>query len=350
MLELDRGVGQKAMEDAGIETIPSRVFHDYDDAIAFVKCEGRAFVSKPSGDAAKALSYVAHDAADLTYMLKRWKKNDAYRADARKNGFILQDKVDGCEMAVGGWYGPGGWSRWWCQNFEHKKLMNGNLGPNTGEMGTVVRYVRACKLARQVLEPIGPQLDKLGYVGYVDNNCIIDASGKPWPLEWTMRPGWPIFHNQVALHKGDPVQWMLDLIDGRDTLDVSLDVCVSVVVAIPDFPYSKLTNKEVCGVPIYNATDREHIHLSEAMLADDVPTMVGNKVTELPGYVTSGDYPLVATGTGTTISGARRSAYAAVRKVHIPNSPFYRTDIGGGQLLNRLAAIQAHGYARGLTV
>jgi len=55
-------------------------------------------------------------------------------------------------------------------------------------------------------------------------------------------------------------------------------------------------------------------------------------------YVSAGDYWLIATGTSPTITGARRSAYAAIRKVHAPNSPFYRLDIGRGRMGRATAA------------
>ena len=348
-MELDRAAGQKAMADAGIPIMVSKTFHDYDSAAAFVRKNPQFLVSKPSGDANKALSYVAHDAADLIYMLERWKKDDKYRSDAREHGFILQEKKTGCEMAVGGWYGPGGWSKWYCENWENKKLMDGDLGVATGEMGTTVRMVRKSKLAEKVLLPIGPLLEKLDYVGYVDNNCIIDDAGTPWPLEWTMRDGWPLRHNfQSLLLNDDPAQWMVDLLQGRDTLKfVDGQVSISVVMACPDFPYSKITNKDVCGIPIYDATDMDHIHLSEVMLGD-APMLVGDKVVTMPMYVSAGDYWLVATGTGETITGARRSAYSAIRKVHAPNSPFYRLDIGRGRMIEQLPKVQKHGYATGL--
>ena len=349
-LELNRAVGQKAMKDHGIPIMESKTFTDYDAAAEFVKKNPHFLVSKPSGDADKALSYVAHDAADLCYMLERWKKNDKYRSDARQHGFILQEKKVGCEMAVGGWYGPGGWSKWFCENFENKKLMDGDLGVATGEMGTTVRMVRKSKLADKVLLPITPLLEKLDYVGYIDNNTIIDDDGTPWPLEWTMRDGWPLRHNvQSMLKNDDPAQWMVDLINGTDSLQfIDGEVSVSVVMACPDFPYSKITNKEVCGIPIYDATDMEHIHLSEVMLGD-APILVDDKVVTLPMYVSAGDYWLIATGTSPTITGARRSAYTAIRKVYAPNSPFYRLDIGRGRMVEQLPRVQKHGYANGLS-
>jgi phosphoribosylamine--glycine ligase len=149
--------------------------------------------------------------------------------------------------------------------------------------------------------------------------------------------------------KCDPADWMLDLLHGKDSIQFTAgEVCVSVVMAIPDFPYSKLTNKEVSGIPVYGAAeDPDHIHPSEVMMGE-APLEAEGKVLTVPQWVTSGDYVLVATGTGDTISGARRSVYAALKKVKIPNSPFYRTDIGKGRMVKQLPQLVAMGYAPGL--
>lgn len=350
--ELDRGMGQKVMKRAGLNTIPSVTFHDYEAAARYVEKYPDYLVSKPSGDADKALSYVADDAASLIHMLtERWGKNPKYVQDARKHGFILQKKIKGVEMAVGGWYGPKGWSRYWYENFEYKKLMNADLGPNTGEMGTLSMYVEKSKLADVALKPIGAQLKAIDYTGFIDIAGMIDDQGEFWPFEFTMRPGWPTFHNCVATHAGDPARWMVDLLNGVDSLEVLCNTaCVSVVIAIPDFPYSHLTNKEVSGIPVYGAQDRSHVHLSEVMLADNVPVQIDDKIVRMPHIVTCGDYVCVVTGTGETITGARRSAYAAVKKIQMPASPFYRTDIGAGRLVEGLPRVQKHGFATNFKV
>ncbi len=344
--ELDRSVGQQVMKECGMNIIPSKTFNDYDSAISYVKKHNKAFVSKPSGDGERALSYVANSAADLVYMLNRWKTVDKYRKAAKEHGFILQEKINGIEMAVGGWFGPGGWSKYFVENFENKKLMNGDLGVNTGESGTVVRYVKKSKLADQVLLPATEYLKEIDYIGYIDNNCMIDDDGTPWPLEWTMRDGWPIRHNLNSLHEGDPAQWMLDKINGKDTLKPIVDkTSISIVMALPDYPYSRITNKELCGIPIYGAEDLSHIHFSEVMLGM-APREVNGKIVDLPGAVTAGDYVLVCTGEGETITGARKSAYSAIKKVKIPNSPFYRTDIGIGRLVKQIPRLHELGYAK----
>lgn len=344
--EADRAVGQGVMKEAGLQIIPGKEFHEYDDAIAHVKRHRKPFVSKPSGEADKALSYVANSAADLIYMLNRWSGNEKYVASARECGFILQEKKLGCEMGVSGWYGPGGWSSVIEEAFEFKKLMDGDLGVNTGEQGTLTRFVKQSKLFDVALKPMTGALRSIDYMGCINVNGCIDEAGGFWPFEFTMREGWPATHNQFSLHEGDPAKWMLDLINGYDTRRVRFnEASISVVVSIPEYPYSHLTQKEVEGIPVWGATDMDHIHLCEVMLGE-APTDNG---TMLPCYLTAGDYVLVATGCGETITGARRSAYTAIQKIRIPNSPQWRLDIGRSKLVEALPKVQRLGFARGLS-
>ena len=245
--ETDRQKGQNLMKKRGLAIPDCKEFKRYDDAIAYVKREGRAFVCKPCGDEEdKSLSYVSKSPADLVFMLERWKKQQRH-----KGAFILQECVKGVEMAVGGWFGPGGFVTGWHENWEFKKLMAGETGPATGEMGTVIRAVKKSKLADMVLKPFEEDLHKEEYVGYVDVNCIIDEDGTPWPLEFTMRPGWPTFNIQMAMLKGDPVEWLIDLALGRDAKPFLLDqVATGVVMVMPDFPYSQNTRTDAMGIPI----------------------------------------------------------------------------------------------------
>lgn len=342
--ELDRHKGQSILKSVGVPVPACQEFNDYDDAIAYVKKENRRFVSKPSGDADKALSYVAKTPADMVYMLERWKK-----LGKLKSPFILQDFIPGCEMAVGGWFGPGGFNAGWCENFEFKKLMDGDMGVSTGEQGTVLRYVRRSKLARLVLEPLIDALEKERYVGYIDVNCIIDDKGNPWPLEFTMRPGWPTFNIQQRLHTGDPVEWLMRLAMGKDARNILLDqIAIGVVLSVPDYPYSHLTRKEVVGSPIYGMTEGmwERVHPCEMMMGEAPVDRNGAIVTE-PVPVTAGDYVLVASAVGMTVYEAKQKAYRTLKRLTVPNSPMYRTDIGD-RLAKQLPEIQAMGYATGL--
>ena len=347
--ELDRGKGQAVFEGAGVKVLPTVEFSSYDKAIAFLESEykkdpKKRFVSKAAGDSDRALSYVSKNYDDMIYMLERWKKKNAL-----KGAFILQEFTAGIEMAVGGWFGPAGFSKYFCENWEQKKLMPGDIGVATGEMGTVERYVKKSELANRVLIPVEEQLAAINYVGYVDVNCIIDDKGDPWPLEFTMRPGWPCFQIQQALHEGDPAQWMLDLIDGFDTLKVKENkIAVGVVVAIPDFPYSHLTKKEVSGIPIYGITpkNKSQVHLCEIQKGE-APVMgpTGYTMEDIP--VTAGDYCVVVSGIGKTVVEASEKSYAVIKELVIPNSPIYRNDIGD-RLEEQLDELHKMGFAEGM--
>lgn len=102
--ELERGTGQDIFEDHGIKCLPSTIFKTYDEAIEFLNKnpEGR-YVSKPTGDADKALSYVSKSSQDMMFMLNHWK-----RKQISKVPFLFQEFRPGIEMAVGGWVGRDG--------------------------------------------------------------------------------------------------------------------------------------------------------------------------------------------------------------------------------------------------
>jgi phosphoribosylamine--glycine ligase len=339
--ELDRIAGQRIFQRAGIPVPTFKEFSDYDKAIAYVKKEDRAFVSKPCGDEPdKSLSYVAKSPADLVYMLERWKK-----AQKLKGSFMLQEKVKGVEMAVGAWFGPGGFGKHWLENWEQKKLAVGDLGVSTGEMGTIMRYTTTSKLAKKVLAPLEAALAKTGHSGYIDVNCIIDEEGVPWPLEFTARFGYPCWNIQQALHEGDPAEWLMDLANGKDTLKLKPGIAVGVVMSIPDFPYSHITRKDVCGIPLYGLSPSliPNVHPCEMMQAV-APHQVEDKVVNLPGLATAGDYVLVTSGVGTTVRDARQAAYRVMHRLEMPNSPMYRTDIGL-RLKSELPKLHSIGYA-----
>lgn len=343
--ELDRDVGQKVLKRHGIEVPAYRMFSNYDQAIAYVRKENRRFVCKPCGDMDKSLSYVSKTPADMVYMLERWK-----RAHKHRGSYILQDFIPGIEMAVGGWFGPGGFNVGWCENWEFKKLMNGDLGVATGEMGTVVRYTRRSKLADMVLKPLEDELDRLNYCGYIDVNCIISEDGTPWPLEFTMRPGWPTFNIQQALHEGDCIEWLLKLAQGKDARACRLEkIAVGVVLAIPNFPYSKTSPiEDVTGVPVQGITPSmwPNIHPCQMMMGE-CPVDVGGRLEVKTSPVTAGDYVLVASGVGETVSQAKEAAYRRISRLSVPSSPMYRTDIGD-RLAKQLPKLQAMGFAKAM--
>lgn len=340
-LEIDRLKGQESFEQGKLDIMPFEAFTSYDDGIAYAIKTGKRLVSKPSGDADKQLSYVSQSPRDLISMLLRWK-----RLQRRHSDFILQEFVPGVEMAVGGWFGPSGFNNWVLENFEFKKLMNDNLGCNTGEQGTVIKYVEKeeSKLFQETLAKVEDQLHRLDYVGWVDIAVIVDEEGKARPLEYTARFGWPCFQIQQALHR-EPVEFMLDLLNGKDSFRPYKDIATGVVLTIPDFPYSHLTNKEVSGYPVYNLDEENPYRANLHPCSLSWGEAPDNKGKLLPCFVSSGDYLLVSTGTGRTVEKSKDAAYEAIASVEVPNSKGYRTDIGD-RLQRELPILHRLGYAK----
>jgi phosphoribosylamine--glycine ligase len=302
----------------------------------------KRYVSKPDGDVDKALTYCAKSPADMVYMLRRWGK--LHKNEGR--GFMLQEFVPGVEFAINGWLGPKGFAKYVEESWEHKKLMNDDKGPSTGERGTAIKYVEYSKIAEDVLYPLEGELIKLGHTGSIDVSVIVDEDGVPRPLEFTSRLGWPAFNIVQPLHP-DPCEWMAHLLDGEDTFEPLLDHAIGVVVAIPPFPQETTEHRTVEGIPVYNLDDENPYRpmLSPCEVQSGTsPAMEGEDMVEKRLMVSSGTYLVVATGLGDTVREAQKEAYKAVDSIELPNDPIYRTDIGE-RCKKQLPILQEAGYA-----
>lgn len=344
--ELDRLVGMNQFKRAGIPIPPYRQCSNYDEAIALVAKRDDGVAIKPCGDVTdKSLSFVAKTPREAVWRLQRWKRE----GKRFPQGFILQELVKGVEFAVGGWIGPGGFAEGWEENFEEKRLFAGGIGPNCGEAGTVMRLVKQSNLARRVLKPFEDRLTSLGYVGNIDVNCIVDEEGNPWPLEFTCRFGYPAINIELALHRGDPIEFLAGLAAGKPPRSRALnEIAVGVVCALPPYPFGHEKTEEVSGVPIWGVSPgiEDAIHLCMAQV-DDAPEVSAGQILKRRTLSTAGSYTLVATGTGDSVVDARSHAYRVLNRLTIPNSPFWRNDIGS-RLRSQLDQLQANGYATGM--
>jgi phosphoribosylamine--glycine ligase len=142
-LELDRDFGQEEMATAGMTVLPSWDFTSFDAAIEFVRTHPDRYVVKPNGKAQneKVLSYVGQDedgkdvASTLALFQKSWGK--------KIQAFQLQKHASGVEVAVGAFFNGKDFVLPACVNFEHKRLFNEEIGPSTGEMGTLMFWASA---------------------------------------------------------------------------------------------------------------------------------------------------------------------------------------------------------------
>lgn len=343
-LEIDRAEGMKTMEKAGIDVPHYETFKSLSDASSFARKASSAYVFKTLGsEDDKSLSYVASDPADLV----AWIDRQCDRGLTLKGSCMLQEKIDMCcEMGVSGWVGPTGFLEdKWQICFEHKKLMDGEIGPNTGEMGTVCQYVETDPLV-DMLQALEIQLIKLGHRGDFAIGCGIDNKGKAWPFEFTARLGWPAFYIQCASHKSDPVKWMSDLMDGEDTLKVDYRPAIGVVLAQPPWPQFNGHRDCVEGNPISGMDDVWGQVHPVMMSIGKGPVMKGRAVGDGLTYQTAGELVACITGLGATIEKARKQCYGAVGQISFSDM-MYRTDIGE-KVIKALPKLQSFGYAEAM--
>jgi len=317
-LELDRDFGQEHLKRAGLQTIPSSEFNTFDDAIKFVNSNPGRYVVKPSGKAQeeKVLSFVGQeeDGLDILAILERYKNTWS----AKIKSFQIQKYVTGVEIAVGAFFNGQDYILPACINFEHKRMFDGEIGPSTGEMGTLMFWSDRSRLYEETLVKFKPILAEMGYVGYFDINCIVNSRGI-YPLELTPRFGYPTINIQM---EGITSKWgdFLHALAKKQPFNLRTQrgFQVGVVVAVPPYPFSDpaaYRRYSEDAIIIFKKPIQSGIHHGDAKLVGGDWRLAG-----------SSGYALVITGSGSTVEEARREAYNRVRNVIIPNM-FYRTDI-----------------------
>jgi phosphoribosylamine--glycine ligase len=335
-LEQDRSYAQRVLQDIGLRIAASWPFDDIGRAIEFIRARPGRYVCKHNGSHLPAThTYIGMlpDGADVISVLTRL---GAAGEDGPPPDFLLMDHVDGIETGVGAYFDGQAFVGPACLDWEHKRFFTGDLGELTGEMGTVVTYRGAQRLFAETLGRMAPLLAGAGYRGYINLNTIINAEGV-WPLEFTCRFGYPGFAILSALH---PQGWepvLRALCGQRSSFATDPGYAVGVVLTTPPFPYAPAAGQSPLGLPIgfkgpLGGAELRHLHFGEVARAGAQLTVAGPS-----GYV------LVATGCGEGIADARRSAYALLQRVVVPNGR-YRTDIGERLLNGEAAMLQRLGY------
>lgn len=318
-LEDNRRFGQDELAAAGVMILPHWDFTDFDEAISFVQKNPGRYVLKPNGSAQneKELCFIGQedDGADVLNVLMHYKKSWSKKL----NSFQLQKFVSGVEVAVGAFFNGKDFAGPVNVNFEHKKMFPGEVGPNTGEMGTLMFWTSQAKIFRETLLKMKAKLAECGYVGYIDINCIANAKGI-YPLEFTSRFGYPTISIQMEGVTSSWGEFFYHLARGEAAeLKTKKGFQIGVVVAVPPFPFQDLKafrRYSEDATIIFKKPVFEGIHLG------DVKTVEGD--WRLAGQ--SG-YAIIVTGSALTVEDAQKQAYKRVENILIPNM-FYRTDIG----------------------
>ena len=318
-LEDNRLFGQDELVSAGISVLPHWDFSDFDTAIAFVQKTPGRYVLKPNGSAQneKELCFIGQeeDGADLLDILIHYKKSWSKKL----NSFQLQKFVSGVEVAVGAFFNGHDFAPAVNVNFEHKKMFPGDIGPNTGEMGTLMFWCHHAKIFSETLAKMKPKLAACGYVGYIDINCIVNAKGI-YPLEFTSRFGYPTISIQMEGVTSSWGEFFYHLARGEAAdFKTKKGFQLGVVVAVPPFPFQDpraFRRYSEDATIIFKKPGLEGVHLADVKLVDGDWRLAGQS-----------GYAIIVTASGITVEDAQKLAYKRVDNILIPNM-FYRTDIG----------------------
>jgi phosphoribosylamine--glycine ligase len=318
-LEEDRAFAHREMQSYGIPTLPQWEFHHILDAIRFLRTQPGRYVLKPCGNTPshmKDLLIVSEDEAgrDLEAFLNKNKR----LLSRWLRRFQLQEHARGVEVATGLFFNGSDFVLPLNINFEYKRLFPGDLGPFTGEMGTLMYWSNSSCIFDLTLARMKRAFKKSGYVGYLDLNCIVNAKGI-FPLEFTCRFGYPTISVQMEGFACNLGEFLYSLARGHaKRLDVQPGYYAGVVVAVPPFPFEDRTRLALYrDLPIiFRVPNPAGIHLGDAKLRQGQWHTNGQS-----GYV------VVVTGSGPTVARTLRQVRQRVRQICLPGK-FYRNDIG----------------------
>lgn len=214
---------------------------------------------------------------------------------------------------------------------DHKRLEDGDRGPNTGGMGAyspapVVTAAIHARIMREVIEPTirGLAADGMAYTGFLYAGIMVAPDGTPNVLEFNCRFGDPETQPILLRLQSDLTVLCEAALDGRlDQVQAAWDprAALGVVMAAAGYPDAPRTGGAITGL------DR----------AAKLPGKVFHAGTRLSGdqVIVSGGRVLCATGMGATVAEAQKAAYELVDAVHWPGA-IYRRDIGHRALARAL--------------
>ncbi len=205
---------------------------------------------------------------------------------------------------------------------DHKRLQDGDQGPNTGGMGAyspapVVTPQIHAKVMREIIRPTVDGMAQEGhpYTGFLYAGLMISADGNVKTLEFNCRMGDPETQPIMLRMKSDLVVLAEHAVNGTlDQAEVDWDrrTALGVVMASANYPDTPKLGDKITGLPS-NLNDAHVFHAGTALQGEQV--------------VTSGGRVLCVTALGETVKFAQQQAYQIVDGIQFKGAQ-YRTDIG----------------------
>ncbi|NKF22720.1 phosphoribosylamine--glycine ligase [Solimonas marina] len=319
-LEASKAFTKDFLERHAIPTAQYRVFTEIEPAVAYIAERGAPIVVKADGLAAGKGVVVATTVDEAQNVVRDMLGGTMFgQAGAR---VVIEDFLEGEEasfivVASGQQYVAMATSQ------DHKRIGDGDTGPNTGGMGayspapvvTADVHQRAC---REIVEPTLRAMAAEGapFTGFLYAGLMIDAQGAPRVIEFNVRMGDPETQPILFRLESDLLDILEAAVDGRlDQVQAqwSAQPTLGVVMAAGGYPGTVRKGDVISGL--------------DADFGGAKVFHAGTTLRDDGAVLTSGGRVLCVVARGGSVAAAQQSAYAAVAQIRWDGVQ-YRRDIG----------------------
>jgi phosphoribosylamine--glycine ligase len=323
MLEASKAFAKEFMREAGIPTAEFAIFTDALRAKDYVAKQGKPVVVKADGLAAGKGVVVCDDASQAVAAIDSIMTRKEFGAAGSR--VVIENKLSGEEASFialcdGKTIMPLASSQ------DHKRVFDGDKGPNTGGMGAyspapVVDSELHDKIVKQVMEPVTRTMKRRGtpFKGFLYAGIMVNENGNPNVLEFNARMGDPECQ-PIMMRMGSDLYEYIDAAAGGRLASMSpirwkAQTAVCVVMASRGYPGSYKKGELIQGL--------------DSCLGKDVTVFHAGTTRDAQNrLVTNGGRVLGVTALGKDAREAIDNAYSAVRKIRWgENGHYYRTDI-----------------------
>jgi phosphoribosylamine---glycine ligase len=322
-LESSKAFSKAFMQRHGIPTAAYQTFSDPAQAHAYVDRQGAPIVVKADGLAAGKGVVVAMTAAEaheaIDFMLLDNRLGVAHNEGGARvviEEFLQGEEASFIVLCDGRNVTPLATSQ------DHKRLQDGDAGPNTGGMGAyspapVVTPAVHARAMREVILPAvrGMEKDGIPYTGFLYAGLMVDRKGQVKTLEFNCRMGDPETQPILLRLKSDLYDVLMCATSGslnQVELDWDRRTALGVVMAAAGYPLNPRKGDAISGLP------RE---------TEDAVVFHAGTATRGKDLVTSGGRVLCVTVLADTVKAAQQRAYEVVKGIRFDGAQ-YRRDIG----------------------
>ncbi len=318
-IEASKAFAKEVMRAAGVRTAASGSFVDLKAALAFVDRQSEPLVVKASGLAAGKGAIVCSTRRDAAAAARAMLEQGDFGEAGRT--VVIESFLEGEEISVMA-VTNGRDLELLPVAQDHKRLLEGDQGPNTGGMGAYSPVAVAGpalleRVKRDILAPILEELQRMGtpFSGVLYAGLMIDPAGVPWVIEFNCRLGDPEAQVILPLISEGLTDCLTRVAAGQSPsrINVSRGAAVTTVLASHGYP-----DRPDTGAPVTlpdSLPPNVYLFQSGAIRGADNRLQV------------SGGRVLSATGVGASFPEAQRLSRAAAEAVHF-DGKFFRRDIG----------------------